>query len=163
MGKRRNKCETIDSQEELANHLKNCSNYTQLSSFDCALEKQIFRFHSFLDIYVLFEIENCVNFIFKRCLSSYHLSKIYQRPTKDSFLSVPFDPLQPHFPLAFPKFNKDEKLSINMKLPFSPLEKYSSEKYFSRLASLPSPWVELIWKKLLSSIAQRNPTIFLCS
>merc|ERR1712080_458294 len=64
--KRRNKCETIDSQEELANHLKNCSNYSQLSSFDCALDKQIFRFHSFLDIYVLFEIENCVNFIFKR-------------------------------------------------------------------------------------------------
>merc|ERR1712130_717663 len=52
--KRRNKCETTDSQEELPNHLRNCSNYSQLSSFDCA---QIFRFHSFLDIYVLFEIE----------------------------------------------------------------------------------------------------------
>merc|ERR1711894_754240 len=33
-----------------------------------------------------------------------------RRPTKDSFLSVPFDPLQPHVPWAFPKFNKDEKL-----------------------------------------------------
>merc|ERR1712112_203031 len=109
--RRRNKCKTTDSQEELPNHLRNCSNYSQHSSFDCALTKQIFRFHSFLDIYVLYEIEKYVNFIFKRCLSSYQLSKFYQRPTKDSFLSVPFDPLQPHVPWAFSKFNKDEKLS----------------------------------------------------
>ena len=120
--------ETTDSQEELPNHLRNCSNYSQNSSFDCAPKKQIFRFHSFLDIYVLYEIEKYVNFIFKRCLSSYQLSKFYQRPTKDSFLSVPFDPLQPHVPWAFPKFNKDEKLSINMNLPSSPFEKYSAEK-----------------------------------
>merc|ERR1712025_26846 len=161
--KRRNKCETTDSQEELPNHLRNCSNYSQHSSFDCALKKQIFRFHSFLDIYVLFEIEKYVNFIFKRCLSSYQLSKFYQRPTKDSFLSVPFDPLQPHVPWAFPKFNKDEKLSINMNLPFSPIEKYSAEKSIS-LGWLHSP--ALGWSlsgKLLSSIAQRNPTISLCS
>merc|ERR1712243_362121 len=62
-----------------------------------------------------------ISYSIKRCLSSYQLSKFYQRPTKDSFLSVPFDPLQPHVPWAFPKFNKDEKLSINMNLPFSPL------------------------------------------
>jgi len=38
--------------------------------------------------------------------------------TKDSFLFVIFD-LQLHVTWTFPKFNKDEKLSINTTLPFA--------------------------------------------
>merc|ERR1719175_276763 len=42
--KRRNKCGNTDSQEELPNHLKNCSLYSQLSPFDCALQNKYFVF-----------------------------------------------------------------------------------------------------------------------
>merc|ERR1712130_731326 len=41
---RRNKCGTTDSQEELPNHQKNCSLYSQLSPFDCALRNKYFVF-----------------------------------------------------------------------------------------------------------------------
>merc|ERR1711934_963870 len=41
--KRRNKCDTTNSQEELPpNHLKNCSFYNQLPTFDCALKNKCF-------------------------------------------------------------------------------------------------------------------------
>jgi hypothetical protein len=40
--KRRNKRDTTNSQEELPNHLKNCSFYSQLPTFDCALKNKCF-------------------------------------------------------------------------------------------------------------------------
>merc|ERR1711971_1531199 len=42
--KRRNKCGNPVSQEELPNHLKNCSLYSQLSTVDCALQNKYFVF-----------------------------------------------------------------------------------------------------------------------
>merc|ERR1712184_121411 len=104
----------------MGNHLKNCSFYSQLPPFDCALKnKQIFRFHSFLEM--SFEIEKYFNFIHKRCLSSYQLSKFYHcdagvnwnpldLETKQKIVFFLYHlTLQLHVPWAFPKFNKDEK------------------------------------------------------
>merc|ERR1740116_392383 len=120
--KRRNKCDTTDSQEEQPNHLKNCSLYSQLSPFDCALKNKYFVF--ILSWRCHLKLKTNFNFIFKRCLSSYQLSKFYH-----SDASVNWSPLdlktkqrtvfflyhltlQLHVPWAFPKFNKDEKVSI---------------------------------------------------
>merc|ERR1719234_2321506 len=42
--KRRKKCGNLVSQEELPNHLKNCSLYSRLSPVDCALQNKYFVF-----------------------------------------------------------------------------------------------------------------------
>merc|ERR1711981_372060 len=75
--KRRNKC-AVDTTEAK----KNCRTTSKTAPFtvDChlliVLLKQIFCFHSFLEM--SFEIEKYFNFIHKRCLSSYQLSKFYR-------------------------------------------------------------------------------------
>merc|ERR1712203_697046 len=57
-------------QEELPNHLDNCSLHSQLPPVDCDLKK-IFCLHSFFDI----SVETDFNYIFKKCLSAaYQLS-----------------------------------------------------------------------------------------
>ena len=100
---------TDSQEEELPNHLKNCSLYNQLSSIDCPLKNKYFVFILSLRFQLkLKQISiaylrdvcnhiNCLSFTIlmpvRTGLKSNH--PLDRNQTKDSFLFVPFDPATP--------------------------------------------------------------------
>merc|ERR1712192_76729 len=122
--KRRNICPV--SQEELPNHLKNCSLYSRLSTVDCALQNKYLVF--ILSLRFLLELKtnsiayirvvchhiNCCEFYHFDASVNWNQTQASIRPEpkqKIVFLSKPIRFSNSMSKLTFPKFNKDEKLS----------------------------------------------------
>merc|ERR1712037_918983 len=106
--KRRNKCATTDSQEELPNHLKNCSIFTQLSPIDCPL---ILSWRCLLKLKNISYLTNLCHHINCLCSdASVNWDPLDLRTKQKIVFFLYHLTLQLHVPWAFPKFNKDEKL-----------------------------------------------------
>merc|ERR1711922_27488 len=105
--KRRNKCATTDSQEELPNHLKN-KYCVLILSWRCLLKLKNISYLTNLCHHI-----NCL------CSDAGVNWDPLDLRTKQKIVFFLYHlTLQLHVPWAFPKFNKDEKLRINTTLPF---------------------------------------------
>ena len=160
--------DTTDSQEELPNHLKNCSIFTQLSPIDCPLKNKycvlILSWRCLLKLKNISYLTNLCHHI--NCLCSdagVNWDPLDLRTKQKIVFFLYHLTLQLHVPWAFPKFNKDEKLRINTTLPFLSLDYILPKSISLGWLHPPALGWNLSGKTFVINCPKRNPAIFFCS